>query len=173
MNIDLRAIREQQKPVLSRLMQLYLYEFSELEGFDISPEGLFEYRHLDSYWNSAGRFPFLIYAETRIAGFVLVNSETCLWDGDARSIAEFFVLRRYRRQGVGRTAALLVFDMFPGKWEVREIPENEVGQVFWRKIISEYTGGNFQETVLDNEVWRGPVQAFYSVVYPGESEETR
>ena len=34
---------------------------------------------------------------------------------------------------------------------VSEIPES---------VIAEYTGGHFEETILDNEQWRGPVQYF-------------
>jgi hypothetical protein len=35
-----------------------------------------------------------------------------------------------------------------------------VGVQFWRKVIAEYTHGNYQETVLDQETWSGPAQSF-------------
>jgi predicted acetyltransferase len=34
-------------------------------------------------------------------------------------MSEFFVLRKYRRQGIGRTAAVELFERFPGPWRVR------------------------------------------------------
>jgi predicted acetyltransferase len=149
------------KPVLERLMQLYLYDFSELEGGDLDEEALFEYKYLDSYWTEPGRFPFLIHVSDKIAGFVLVNSRTCLQkQAEAKSIAEFFVMRKYRRQGVGRTVAFRIFDMFPGKWEVGETKRNVGAQRFWRRVIDEYTQGNFTETMLNNKIWRGPIQSF-------------
>ncbi len=163
MKVQIKAASVEQKPILEQLVQLYLYDFSEIEGFDMGRDGLFETTLLDSYWVESDRYPFLIYANDRIVGFVLVNSYTCLEENKgAGSVAEFFIMRRYRRQGIGTTAAHRVFEMFPGKWEVRQIQANEAGQLFWRNVIGEYTRGNFTETTLDNDLWRGPIQSFTS-----------
>jgi predicted acetyltransferase len=48
----------------------------------------------------------------------------------------------------------------PGRWEVRVITQNAPAQVFWRSVIAEYTQGAFQEALLDDEDWRGPVFSF-------------
>jgi predicted acetyltransferase len=163
MKMEITRVPKARKTVLARLLQLYLYEFSELEGFDVGRDGLFRYGHLNSYWEDATRFPFLISVDAHIAGFVLVNSVTyALAEGEAHSVAEFFILRKYRRKGVGRAAAFHVFNLFPGKWEVREIESNVAGQHFWRKIIAEYTSGDFNEVSLNNESWQGPAQVFES-----------
>ena len=53
----------------------------------------------------------------QIAVLVLVNDDPHLESRPARTIAEFFILRKYRRQGVGDMAARHVFDLFPGPWE--------------------------------------------------------
>jgi len=142
-------------------MQLYQYDFSEIEGGDLNRDGLFEYKYLDSYWTESGRFPFLIYVDDMIAGFVLVNSPIHLQKkGEAKSIAEFFVMRKYRKQGIGKMVAFHIFDRFPGKWEVQQTKRNVNAQRFWRGIIGEYAKDNFAETILDNEVWHGPIQSF-------------
>jgi predicted acetyltransferase len=161
MNIQLIEASIEHRHVLERLMQLYLYDFSEFEGFDIGPDGLYENEHINLYWTDSDRHAFLISAADRFAGFILVNSFVCLEENSgARSIAEFFVMRKYRRQGVGRVAARKIFDLMPGRWEVRQIHSNTVGQHFWRNVIGEYTAGKFTETVLNNEKWNGPVQSF-------------
>jgi predicted acetyltransferase len=77
-------------------------------------------------------------------------------------MAEFFILRKYRRQGAGTRAARELFDRFPGRWEVAEIPENAPAIAFWRKVIAGYSRGNYEEVWLDNERWKGPVQTFTS-----------
>jgi len=77
-------------------------------------------------------------------------------------IDEFFVLRKYRRRGVGAHVARTVFDRFPGHWEVSELRENTAAQAFWRRVIGRYTGGNFREVELDSPRWRGPAPAFES-----------
>ncbi len=161
MDVQVVEASIEQKPVLHRLMQLYLYDTSEFTGDDASPDGVFTYRYFDEYWRKPDRFPFLIYCGANLAGFVLVNSHTVVLEqGAGRSIAEFFVMRKYRRQGVGRRAAFYAFDRFPGLWEVRENSKNFAGQEFWRTIIAEYTGGEYSEKVLNTQSWIGPIQTF-------------
>ena len=46
--------------------------------------------------------------------------------------------------------------------EVFEIVENRAAQEFWRKVIGEYTGGDYEEFFLENDQWHGPVQVFES-----------
>jgi predicted acetyltransferase len=120
-----------------------------------------EYPWLYSYWIDPGRFPFLIFSGEDLAGFALVNSHTVLLQG-ARSVAEFYVVPRFRRQRIGKVAAFALFKKFPGRWEVRQLYENLVAQRFWRRVLSEYTGGRFDEIMLDDERWHGPVQCFDS-----------
>jgi predicted acetyltransferase len=76
------------------------------------------------------------------------------------SIAEFFVMRCYRRRGVGKEAARLAFALHRGRWEVRETKHNYPAQRFWRALINEYMSGAYHEKVLDNDKWRGPIQSF-------------
>lgn len=159
--IKIQPATIEQKPLLSQLLQLYLYDFSEIHGDDVNQFGLYEYEYLDSYWIEKDRFPFLISVDDQIAGFVLVNSHSKFQEStDTKSIAEFFVIRKYRKQGVGKTVAINIFDKFPGKWEVCETVENVKAQQFWRKVIDHYTGGKFTETRLENDNWNGPIQMF-------------
>ena len=76
------------------------------------------------------------------------------------TIAEFFVMGKYRRKGLGTKIATYLFDRFPGPWEVAQMADNHSGQFFWRSVIGEYCRGNYEEIELDNEVWKGPVQVF-------------
>lgn len=75
-------------------------------------------------------------------------------------ITEFSVMRKVRRQGIGRQVAWGLFDSFPGRWEVAELSQNAAGLAFWRKTIGEYTRGNYAQVMLDKDRWRGPVQVF-------------
>ena len=163
MTVTVKKASRNRLPVFERLTQLYLYDFSEIEGFDVDQTGLFRHAplRLKTYWTESDRFPFLIYVDRKIAGFVLVNAYTCLEENaGGKSIAEFFIMRKYRRQGIGKRAAFSVFDRFPGKWEVRQIRSNLDGLRFWKDVIAEYTNNQFSEAVLDDETWRGPIQSF-------------
>ena len=159
MDIQLTSALLTDRPRLQRMMELYLYDFTEFDAADLDEEGLYGYEYLDRYWVEPGRAPFLVRADGKLAGFVLVmdNSFT---GKPGKMIAEFFVLRKYRRCGVGRAAAFAVFDSFPGHWEISEIAENTPAQKFWRRVIAQYTGEQYQEVLFDNNTWRGPVQIF-------------
>src|SRR5436305_8412765 len=95
------ALREQES-ILANLMQLYAHDFSEFHEIEIGPDGKFTYKDLSLYWSEEGRHPFLVRVDGKPAGFVLVkkgsevSGDRTTWD-----IAEFFVLRGYRRRGVG------------------------------------------------------------------------
>jgi predicted acetyltransferase len=60
-------------------------------------------------------------------------------------MGEFFIARQYRRRVFGNSVASTLFDRFAGFWEVREMPANKPAQTFWRRIIADYTGGEFTE----------------------------
>jgi predicted acetyltransferase len=83
-------------------------------------------------------------------------------------VDNFFVLRKYRRKGVGAAAAMRTFDMFPRKWEVRELAKNAAAIAFWRRTVAEYTRGRYVEVTFDDERWRGPVQSFDGVAVQSE-----
>ncbi len=161
MHIEIKPASVEERPILRRLMELYLYDFSDLDGADIGPLGVFDYPFLDLYWVEDGRFPYLVRVDGQLAGFALVsryNYKT--GNKDSWAMSEFFIMRKYRHQGVGEHVAHWVFNHHPGAWQVSEVTQNQAAVTFWRKVIARYSGENFEEYLLDNERWHGPVQAF-------------
>ena len=157
MRVEVRVAAFEEKAVLRRLMQLYLYDFTEFLDHELDEHGEFGNRYFDHYWAAdAGetRAPYLVRADGKLAGFALVRR---VGEGPWK-MAEFFVLRMYRRHGVGSEAARTVFGLHPGPWEVHEVARNLPAQAFWRRIIGEVTGGQFDEEVNDEAV----VQRFTS-----------
>lgn len=167
--IDLEEAGPEHAAVLDRLAQLYQYDFSEMDPGDpqhghVGSDGRFSGVELDGFFGQDGHHAYLVKADDRLAGFVLVAckasfrdpAETVWW------IDEFFVLRKYRRRGVGAEVARRIFDAFPGTWQVAEMSINTGAQAFWRGVIGRYTGGRFEEIWMDDEHWLGPVQYFRS-----------
>ena len=151
MNVDLIDATLADKPVLGNLLELYQYDFTEYTGDDVGPDGRFGYRYLDAYFANPDRHAFLIRADGQLAGFVLVRRATsALGDGDVFDMAEFFVMRKYRRRAVGSEAAHRTFDRFVGRWEVREMAANLPAQAFWRRVIAAHTAGRFEERRIDH-----------------------
>lgn len=129
------------KGVIRRLLELTAHDHSEYDGRDVNEHGEFGYRYLDHYWTEPHRHPFLIRVNGQIAGFALVGSPQAQEDRAGTdvlktfSMAEFFVLRKYRRNGVGREAAAELFRRFPGSWQVRQTPGNAPATAFWRAVV--------------------------------------
>jgi predicted acetyltransferase len=158
--VELHPVEFAEKPLLRRLMELYQYDYSEYTGEDIGDNGEFGYNYLDHYWVEEGRYPFIIKAGGKLAGFVLVRVLARREGQTVYSMAEFFVMRKYRRQGVGQAVACQIFDRFPGWWQVEQSAANVPAQAFWRRVIGDYTGGRYEEIVPGGQL--GPVQRFNS-----------
>jgi predicted acetyltransferase len=158
MNIKIKQAVLNEKEIIKNLMQFYFYDFSEFVEAHVEENGQFAaYPYLDDYWNEPTRFPYLVELEGKLAGFALVR---LIEENEQRyfSIAEFFVMKKYRRSGVGNFLAKEVFSLHQGQWEVFQMEKNIPAQHFWRKVISNYTSGEYTEQIRDNRV----IQKFVS-----------
>jgi predicted acetyltransferase len=111
-----------EKQIIKNLMQLYKYDTSDFTLEDPTPFGQYEYNYLDHYWtpygvNQEGRKAYLIRVEGQLAGFALINNFSLkkLFSIERRSIAEFFIMRKWRRRGIGRIFAYELFNSFDGE----------------------------------------------------------
>jgi predicted acetyltransferase len=129
------------KTTLANLLELYIHDFTELIAFKVGEDGRFGYPDLSLYWTEPGRHPFLIRVDDHWAGFVLVRRGSQVsGDEDVWDMTEFFVLRGYRRLGVGTEVAHDIWRRFPGNWEVRVIELNQRALSFWREAIAAFLG---------------------------------
>lgn len=108
--------------------------------------------------------PLLILSAGQRAGFALVARPLQLPAATqpvVHEMAEFFIRTPYRRRGVGAEAAGLIFRRFGGDWRVSEAQRNLPAVVFWRRVISNFTGGVHTERLVDGDVrhaFRTPVR---------------
>jgi predicted acetyltransferase len=163
MQIDLVRASSEDATTLSNLFQYYVYDMSEFVDLDVVEQGRFAERSFEPYWTDPRRHPQFVRVDGKLAGFVLVHQKSRITgDENTWDLDQFFVMRKYRRRGVGQSVATRVFEMFRGPWEVREVHSNLPAIAFWRRVIGNFTAGNFKETLFDDERWRGPVQSFQS-----------
>ena len=149
MDVEVIPARPEQAPILANLLELYAHDFSEFIDLTLGPDGRFGYERLDLYWEEPGRHPFIITAGGHLAGFAFVRKGSEISDdADVWDMAEFFVVRGFRRLGVGMRAAHEVWRKFPGKWEVRVIDRNQKAKEFWRRAINEFLGEAVEPTPL-------------------------
>jgi predicted acetyltransferase len=147
----------EQQPILSNLLELYAHDFAEMCNLQLGPDGRFGYQRLSLYWSEPNRHPFLVSLDGKWAGFVLiqqgsvVSGDPSIWD-----VAEFFVVRGYRRQGIGAQVAHNVWRRFPGPWEVRVLESNVSAFNFWKRAISSFSGEGVVPVSLKtgDEYWK-------------------
>lgn len=78
-------------------------------------------------------------------------------------ISDFFIMRKYRRRGVGKEVAFSLFDQFPGVWEIKQTIKNQHANQFWKHVVESYMdGGTYRQAVFSGEKWNGPVLVFES-----------
>ena len=160
--VSLIAVTDRERAALETLFQLYSYDWSELLPLELGDDGRFADHALRPFTeHAAGHHAFVIRAGARLAGFALVVDRSRLTGVEGIfDMAEFFVVRGARRGGVGRAAACAIFDRFPGRWEIRQRPDNRDATAFWRRVVDRYTDGRYEEHVWNDARWVGPVQTF-------------
>ena len=87
----------------------------------------------------------MIEVDGWLAGFVLVNDYPEASDREMDySLAEFFVIHKYRHLGVGKQAFCMTLGKHRGRWQLKRHPKNIAAARFWEDTISEYTNGEFE-----------------------------
>lgn len=130
--VELIAANQTQKPVFANLIQLYLYDMAAQSVFPVNNQGRYEYSFLDRFWE----YPYLILKNDEIVGFCMVISHCPIRErSPCWFMAEFFIMRPYRRSGTGRSALSLVLEKHPGDWEISWASDNQPANDFWPSVI--------------------------------------
>ena len=132
----------EQQSVIAQLYELYTYEMTDLADFDINDNGYYGYSDLPLYWTTPNRYPYLIWVNNKLAGFVLIqqgspidNDNPDIWD-----ISEFFIMRKFRKKGIGQFVAQSIWDSHPDSWQVRVWENNTTAHQFWNNAIGKFIG---------------------------------
>ncbi|HEX7886495.1 MAG TPA: GNAT family N-acetyltransferase, partial [Phenylobacterium sp.] len=152
-----------QRATVENLFQFYVHDFADFwteRRVELGDDGLFPpYPPLAAYWSEPGSEPFLIRVDGHLAGFVLVNRHSHSGLPLDHAVGEFFVARHYRREGVGRDAALMAIQARPGQWELAVARRNTNAQAFWRHIAAA-VAPSVEEIDQDDERWDGLILRF-------------
>lgn len=152
---------------IANLMQFYLHDFSELwfdreiEG-ELGPDGRYaDYPGLETYWRDPAREAWLFRIKSLPVGFALVNDVAHSPTPIDRAVAEFFVVRKHRRRGVGLAAAHALFGSAWGVWEAATVRRNVGARAFWRRAAETYPGvRDVVEEDRHDARWDGAVLTF-------------
>ena len=163
--VSLISLGCEHEATFQNLIQLYTHDFSEFWADtprgDVQANGRFADYPLSDFWERPGSSANLILIGSTIAGFSLVNDSSHISEAVGANVAEFFVLRKFRGQGVGKSAARAMFNSWPGSWEVAVANHNQAAKKFWKRVIeSSPEARDVQEIDTQTERWTGPVFCF-------------
>lgn len=156
MAVTIEKIEENELNTLNKLVELAAYDLSELSGSDINENGLYVMNFDSRNWFEDANFHlYFIRVEGILVGFIAIRK---ILEENIIYLNHFFILRKFRRQKVGKEAAIKAFNLFSGKWRVSQFDWNIPAQIFWRKIVKEYSNDNFTEIRRKDN--KGPSQEF-------------
>ena len=141
--------------LLRNLFEHYIHDVAEWFGIDTKADGSYSY-DTSVVWAN-GYDAYLVKVDDSIAGFALIGLAV-EWLGyvGAHDVREFFVIRRFRRRGVGERMATLLWNERPGEWLVRVLEANTPAVLFWRTAISNHSHGSYKEEgrIVSGRRWR-------------------
>ena len=143
MEYQLEKVTLDKKDVLYNLLQFALYDGSQYLENELNEKGRFNYTRFDNYFTDDNRESYFIKTQNKYIGFVMIN-ENLKFNNSGKSVAEFLIMPKYRRNHIGKKVAIEIFNMYPGYWEVEPIENSESAYKFWKKTIEEYTSNDFE-----------------------------
>jgi predicted acetyltransferase len=159
MDLELRKAQACDFPALQQMLELYQYELSDVWPQDADSEARYGY-NLERHRQAKRFHAHVALNGSQYAGFALV-APAAVTRREGSWMEQFFILKRYRRAGVGNALAEHVFRSHPGAWEVGQMPANLAAQAFWRYVIAKFTSGAYIELKVTEGWWHGIVQQFH------------
>jgi predicted acetyltransferase len=135
----------EEKSALAAMMQDYIVEMAQFVPGVRAGQA---YEHFDLYWSEPNsRWPFWLNIDDAKAGFALVRR-----DKESMQIAEFFVARPYRREGIGVAAARRMIARYPGPWCITQRESNTIAIAFWHRVLDGFV--NYEEARTETDAIR-------------------
>jgi predicted acetyltransferase len=138
--MNLNEIKSEQvtlktKTKLESLMNLYLHDLSEFASdLKINENGKFEYEGFELYFTSEDLKPFFITYQDDVVGFVLLNTGKYVPRDIDYTIHEVFLLRGFRKKGIGTVAIKKLLELYKGKYYIVQLGNNKTAINFWKNF---------------------------------------
>ncbi len=145
-NLEIVPVTDATLQAFENLYQFYLYEYTGFTDWNVEADGRYFDKDFKDGFVAPDRYLFFAKVDGQLAGLAIVEDRTSQNLDYTMLLREFFVMRRFQRQGIGTAFALALFNRFPGRWLVGQLRTNQRAIAFWRKVIGDYTGGDYEET---------------------------
>lgn len=145
-------------PIYLNLAQGYEAEFSGIINKKPGPDGRFALdTHLDTRikGNTLG---YLLYLDNLPAGLAAVHQAS----EDEFEVCEFYVLPVFRGKQRGLDFAQAIFARHGGNWQIKQVAGAHHATAFWRKVVSQYTKGQYCESTYQDDYWGAVIRQSFS-----------
>ena len=139
------AVEKENLSVYLNLAQCYEAEFSALTGKRPDAKGLFA---LDTQVCETTK-GFLLVIEKSPAALAAIAFK----ENRCHEICEFYVVPSFRNASTGMHFAHLLWEMFPGEWEIKQIAGAKGATEFWRKSIRTFGQIAYEEDNYEDSYW--------------------
>jgi predicted acetyltransferase len=137
------------KNIISNLYCCYLHDLSEFtDSIETDENGRFIWDSADLYWENSSLHPFLIWYQNKPIGFILLTEKPYVLEGCDFCVQEFFILKKYRRQGLGRKLLKDIFQTYKGVYCLLILEKNKIALNFWRQFHQE-NNQKYEEGLMD------------------------
>ena len=161
--VELVLLQPENLPQIQRMARFFLYD--QLEYMGINPNwsfpehGYYEISDLKDYFKNIGKdtFPHLVKYKGEPAGFALIDRDH-VYPDTKYNVGEFFILRKFRGQGLGRYVAEKLFRKYPDIWEVEQMVENCSAIKFWEKVLGKFTNNKYTRAMKPVPFLKGRIQ---------------
>jgi predicted acetyltransferase len=149
-SVEIIGAGDGDRATIANLIQLYLYDMTDEGQWPIGEDGRYEYDFLERFW----RYPYLLRVGGALAGFALVIDE-CPLTGETPCwfMAEFFVMRGYRRKGVGRQAVGQLLSRHTGRWHIAVMESHPRAEAFWTDALRGQVA-EMRPMLFEGDSWR-------------------
>ncbi|MDP8202648.1 MAG: GNAT family N-acetyltransferase [Candidatus Tenebribacter burtonii] len=143
--------KPEQEEIYRNLVNLQFHDLSEFrDSFDILEDGRFEWTFSDCFKpNNEHHHPLLILCKDRIVGFLIFSVFNGKHPEVDFQLVEMFVLKMYRKKGVGKQVIEIIFDNYKGKYHLDVSEKNIPAIKFWEKLIEKHSNQIFKKPFKD------------------------
>ncbi len=148
MKVELKDSNINDKQLIKNMFVFYRYDLLpfQFDESDINECGIIADENVktheegvndcDIFWEKPDSvFPLLIVVDDIPTGFAVVTTKPYAHPKVNYRLNDFFILNKYRNNGVGERAVSLLFDKMPGIWELGWLEKNIAAEKFWYKVV--------------------------------------
>ncbi len=137
--IKLVDVRPEHKELLWNIHQKYLYEMTKFYPDEMDKAGNYHYGYFDSYFTDPERNALLIYHDSVLIGFAVINPYSYIDADPDYVLAELTIFPAYRKNHFAYDAAECIFRKYKGHWEIKFNENNIAAKNLWNKVTSAYS----------------------------------